>query len=299
MSEKYEFIETMLISFEKYFYPVTLMCEWLAVSRSGFYDWRSRPTSAAASRRGELRLLITHEFDESDQTYGYRRIRAELRRKGVDVGSELVRHLMRELGLVPCQPRPFRVSLTEQDVNQPAIADLVCRDFTAAVPGTKMIGDITYVPTWEGWVYLATVIDCYSKKVIAYAMDDNYKTPLITTAIRRAAHNERLAPRAIFHTDRGSNYTSYEFGKVLKDLDLRRSMGKTGICYDNAMAESFFAALKNELCNRTAYPTRAAAMRDIARYIETRYNPRRLHSALGYCTPNEVHDAYRSEQQAA
>ena len=275
MSEKYEFIETMLISFKKYVYPVALMCGWLSISRSGFYDWRTRPTSAAAARRGELRLLITHEFDESDQTYGYRRIRAELGRKGVDVGAELVRHLMRELDLVPCQPRRFRVSLTEQDVDQPAIADLVCRDFTATVPGTKLIGDITY------------------------AMDDNYKTPLITTAIRRAAHNEHLAPGAIFHTDRGSNYTSYEFGQVLKGLNLRRSMGRTGICSDNAMAESFFAALKNELCNRTVYPTRAAAMRDIVRYIETRYNPRRLHSSLGYRPPNEVHDAYRLQQQAA
>ena len=299
MSEKYEFIETMLISFEKYIYPVTLMCLWLSISRSGFYDWRSRPTSATAVRRDQLKLLVTHVFDGSDQTYGYRRVHAELGRLGVDVGPELVRRLMRELDLVPCQPRPFRLSLTSQDANQPAIADLMQRDFTATVPGTKLVGDITYVPTWEGWVYLATVIDCYSKKVIAYAMDDNYKTPLITTAIRRAAHNEHLASGAIFHTDRGSNYTSYEFGTVLKDLDLRRSMGRTGICYDNAMAESFFAALKNELVNRTVYPTRAAAMKDIARYIETRYNPRRLHSAIGYRPPNEVHDAYRSGQQAA
>jgi len=299
VSEKYEFIETMLISFEKYLYPVSLMCMWLSISRSGFYDWRTRPTSAAATRRSELRLLITAVFDDSDQTYGYRRVQAELARSGVHAGVELVRHLMRELELVPCQPRPFRLSLTEQDANQPAIPDLVQRDFTATAPGTKLIGDITYVPTWEGWVYLATVIDCYSKKVIAYALDDNYKTPLITAAIRRAARNENLAPGAIFHTDRGSNYTSYEFGAVLAGLDLRRSMGRTGICYDNAMAESFFAALKNELCNRTVYPTRAAAMKDIARYIDTRYNPRRLHSAIGYRPPNEVHDAYRSQRTAA
>ncbi len=198
-----------------------------------------------------------------------------------------------------CQPRPFRLSLTAQDANQPAIASLVQRDVTATAPGIKMVGDITYIPTWEGWVYLATVIDCYSKKVVAHAMDDNYKTPLITTAIRRAARNEHLAPGAIFHTDRGSNYTSYEFGTVLKNLDLRRSMGRTGICHDNAMAESFFAALKNELVNRTVYPTRRAAMRDIARCIETRYNPRRLHSAIGYRPPNEVHDGHLSGQQAA
>ena len=181
------------------------MCAWLSISRSGFYDWRSRPTSAAATRRGNLKVLITAVFESSDQTYGYRRIHADLRRCGVAVGPELVRHLMREMGLVACQPRPFRLSLTAQDTDQPAIPDLVCRDFTATAPGTKMVGDITYIPTWEGWVYLATVIDCYSKKVIAFAMDDNYQRALITTAIRRAAHNQHLAPGAIFHTDRGSN----------------------------------------------------------------------------------------------
>jgi transposase InsO family protein len=121
----------------------------------------SRPTSPAATRRGDLRVLITAVFDGSEQTYGYRRVHAHLRRAGVCVGPELVRHLMGELDLVPCQPRPFRLPLTAQDTDQPAIPDLVERDFTAAVPGTKMVGDITYVPTWEGWVYLATVIDCY------------------------------------------------------------------------------------------------------------------------------------------
>lgn len=135
MSEKYEFIETMLISLQKYIYPVTLMCSWLSVSRSGFYDWRSRPTSRAATRRDDLRVLITAVFDGSKQTYGYRRVHAHLRRAGARVTPELVRHLMRELDLVPCQPRPFRLSLTAQDTDQPAIPDLVERDFTATVPG--------------------------------------------------------------------------------------------------------------------------------------------------------------------
>ena len=143
MSEKYEFIETMLISFQKYVYPVTLMCRWLSISRSGFYDWRSRPASAAATRRGDLKVLIAAVFDDSDQTYGYRRVQAELARSGVDVGVELVRHLMRELDLVACQPRQFRLGLTVQDANQSAVADLVRRDFTATAPGTKLIGDIT------------------------------------------------------------------------------------------------------------------------------------------------------------
>ena len=298
MSEKYEFVETMLTE-PDCCYPIHLMCLWLAVSRSGFYDWRGRPQSATARRRNELKELIATEFADSDEASGYRRVHAALARRGVVVGKELVRFLMRELGLEPCQPRPWRHNLTEGDADAAPIPDLVARDFTAEVPGQKMVGDITYISTWEGWVYLATVIDCYSKKIIGYAMDDHYRTPLISDAIRRAAAASVLQNHAIFHTDRGSNYTSQEFHETLASLGLRHSVGRTGVCYDNAMAESFFAALKNELVHRTAYPTRHHAMRDIARYIDGRYNSRRLHSGLGYQTPNEVHNAYNDHRSAA
>jgi putative transposase len=133
-------------------------------------------------------------------------------------------------------------------------SDLVARDFSAERPGRKFVGDITYIPTWEGWLYLATVIDCHTKMVAGYALDDNYKTPLIAEALNRAAGNAPLAGDAIFHSDRGSNYTSREFAAVISGLGMRQSVGRTGICYDNAMAESFFAALKNERVHRTAYP---------------------------------------------
>ncbi|MEO6879468.1 MAG: IS3 family transposase, partial [Mycobacteriaceae bacterium] len=156
-----------------------------------------------------------------------------------------------------------------------------------------------YIDTWQGWVYLATVIDCYSKKVIGYALDDHYRTPLISAAIHKAAATIALQPDAIFHTDRGSNYTSAEFHDTLSSLDIRHSVGSTGICYDNAIAESFFAALKNELTHRTAYPTRAHAIRNIAEWIDGRYNSRRLHSILDYQTPNEVHNAYYESSPAA
>jgi len=298
VSEKYEFVETMLTEPECQ-YPIHLMCLWLEVSRSGFYDWRVRPQSASSRRREELRVLIAAEFADSDEASGYRRVHAGLARQGVVVGKELVRFLMREMGLEPCQPRPWRHSLTEGDPDAATIPDLVKRDFTAEAPGRKMVGDITYIPTWEGWVYLATVIDCYSKKVIGYAMDDHYRTPLISAAIHQAAAVSDLEKDAIFHTDRGSNYTSQEFHTALTQLSLRHSVGRTGICYDNAMAESFFAALKNELVHRTVYPTRAHAMRDIARFIDGRYNSRRLHSGLGYQTPNEVHNAYNDHRLAA
>jgi putative transposase len=279
--------------------PIGRMCTLMEVSRSGFYDWRDRPASATAERREELKLFIVKSFDDSGSTYGYRRVHADLVAWGVPCGPELARALMRELGLEPCQPRPWRGGLTEQDGQEHAIPDLVRRDFTAAAPGLKMVGDITYIPTWEGWVYLATVIDCHTKAVIGWAMDDNYRTPLIERAIAMAARNHRLAEDAIFHSDRGSNYTSSQFAGMLGRLHIRQSVGRTGICYDNAMAESFFAALKNERVHRTQYPTRAHACRDIARYIEFWYNTRRRHSGLQYRTPQQVHSEWMEQQIAA
>jgi putative transposase len=279
--------------------PVTKMCTWLEVSRSGFYEWRGRPFSATAERREELKLLIVKSFTDSDGTYGYRRVHADLTDWGVSCGPELARALMRELDLQPCQPRPWRHCLTDQDGQAGPIPDLVNRDFTADAPGQKMVGDITYIPTWEGWLYLATVIDCHTKAVIGWAMGDNYKTPLIEAAIEMAARNHRLAENAVFHSDRGSNYTSAMFAKTLKKLKLRQSVGRTGICYDNALAESFFAALKNERVHRTQYPTREHARRDVARYIEFRYNSRRRHSGLDYRTPQQVHDEFLNRQLAA
>jgi putative transposase len=277
---------------------VVRMCAILEVSRSGFYEWRTRPTSATTERREELKALIARSFDDSDGTYGYRRVHADLTAWGVRCGPELVRSLMRELGLEPCQPRPWRFSLTENDGRQHDIPDLVRRDFTAEAPGQKMVGDITYIPTWEGWVYLATVIDCYTKAVVGWAVGDNYKTPLIEKAIDMVVRHHRLADDAIFHSDRGSNYTSSTFAKTLKRHRIRQSVGRTGICYDNAMAESFFAALKNERVHRTQYPTREHAYRDVARYIEFRYNSRRRHSGLQYRTPQQVHDEYLNQQFA-
>ena len=275
------------------------MCAWLSVSSSGFFDWQKRPQSATAARRERLALLIAKEFADSDETYGYRRIHAQLARSGVHCGPELVRDIMRELGLRPCQPRPWRAGLTEADGREHHIPDLVGRDFTADAPGSKMVGDITYIPTWEGWLYLATVIDCHTKMIVGYAMAEHYKTPLIQAALTHAAERVPLEPNAIFHSDRGSNYTSRDFGATITEFGLRQSVGRTGICYDNAMAESFFAALKNERVHRTVYPTREHARRDVTRYIEFWYNRNRLHSGLGYRTPQEALDEWRTSQDAA
>jgi putative transposase len=209
---------------------VVQMCEWLGVSKSGYYEWRSRPQSAAAERRELLKIKIRALFEANNEEYGYRRMYHALVRGGEKCCPELVRRLMRELGLEPCQPKPWRRSLTEQDGQAGPIPDLVNRDFTADKPGAKMVGDITYIWTWEGWLYLATVIDCATRKIAGWAMDDNYKTPLIIDAIQMAARNLDLPEGAVFHSDRGSNYTSAKFAGELKKLGISQSVGRTGIC---------------------------------------------------------------------
>ncbi|HEX8991188.1 MAG TPA: IS3 family transposase [Anaerolineales bacterium] len=303
MTDKFEFIDAEYAAYREsgreFVPPVKGMCRWMEVSRSGFYEWRNAPESATARRRSDLALHVRKSFEDSDGTYGYRRVHRDLADQGVAAGPELVRSVMRELGLVACQPRPWRVSLTEGDGQRHDIPDLVRRDFTAEAPGTKLVGDITYIPTWQGWLYLATVIDCYSKKVIGWATGDNYKTPLIEAAIAMAASSHALADDAVFHSDRGSNYTSGQFARTLKSHGIRQSVGRTGICYDNAMAESFFAALKNERVHRTEYPTREHARRDVVRYIECWYNARRRHSGLQYKSPQQYHNEYVDRQLAA
>ena len=286
MNAKYEFIDA-----QKACYPITVMCAWAGVSRSGFYDWLTRPASASVARRRELEVIVAHLFQDSDGTYGYRRLHAELVRGQVPCSLELVRHIMRDLGLYPCQPKPFRPTTTTPGVTA-GTPDLVGRDFTAPAPGTKLVGDITYLPTAEGFGYLATVIDCHTKACIGWAIADHLRTDLVCDALTMAARNYPLAEDCIFHSDRGTQYMSDQFAKHTDTLNIRRSVGRTGNCYDNALAESFNGVLKVERVNRTRYATIEEANRDIVRYIEFRYNRRRLHSALGYRTPQEAYEGY-------
>lgn len=279
--------------------PVFKMCLWLAVSTSGFYHWATRPQSATAARREGLTARVEHFFAATDGTYGYRRIHADLAGEGTQCSPELVRQIMRSRGLVACQPRPFRVT-TEADAQAAAeMPDLVKRDFDADRPGVKFVGDITYIHSWAGFIYLATVIDCYSKKVVGWSIADHMRTELVADALRNAAATTVIEVGAIFHSDRGSVYTSTDYRALVQDLGMRSSMGRTGVCWDNAMAESFFSALKNERVHRTVYPTKAHARRDVIAYIEGFYNSRRRHSALGYRRPNEVHYSYRQPDTAA
>jgi putative transposase len=296
VSDKYEFIDAEYAT--DCAPTIERMCRWLQVSRSGYYEWLNRPPSTTARRRELLKIKIKALFEASDGTYGYRRLHEKLVGGGERVGPELVRELMRELGLVACQPRPWRTTTIRGD-QQSAASDLVNRDFSVEAPGCKLVGDITYIRTWAGWLYLATVIDCFNREVIGYAMADHMRTSLVSDALDMAARNHTLKPHCIFHSDRGTQYTSTEFAAKLASLNMRQSLGRTGCCYDNALAESFFAALKNERVHRTVYPTKNRAKSDIARYIEIFYNRQRLHSALGYRTRHEVRIEYLNEQLAA
>ena len=244
--------------------------------------------SGTAQRRELLKIKIEALFGASDGTYGYRRLHQELVRGGEQVGPELVRELMRELGLVACQPRPWRTT-TVQDGEQTATPDLVGRDFTAEAPGCKLVGDITYIPTWAGWLYLATVIDCFNKEVIGYAMADHMRTSLVSDALGMAARNHRLVDGCIFHSDRGTQYTSTEFGTKLASLHMRQSLGRTGCCYDNALAESFFAALKNERVHRTVYRHGIKRNKVLTAAFEIFYNRQQLIQPIGSQPPRDPH----------
>ena len=241
MSEMYALIEA-----EKANYPIVKMCEWAGVSRSGFYEWRERPVSAAEQRRMWLCERIREVFVAYDETYGHRRIHAELLIQGVEVARETVRQLMRRMDLKAVQPRAYRAT-TRSGGNLAGIADLVCRRFEADGPGQLLVGDITYLKSWQGWTYLATVIDVATRKVIGWSMAEHMRASLVVDALNMAARNYTLEPGCIFHSDRGAQYASAEFRQALELHDMRQSMGRTGVCWENALAESFFGVLKTSV----------------------------------------------------
>jgi putative transposase len=287
-------------------FSITVMCVLLGVSRSGFYAWDAAVPSARARRRVKLAEHVRAAFEAGRGTYGVRRVHAILGRSddpevaGVSLG--LVRDLMAEQGLHACQPRAYRVTTLPGDPAgqlAPAVGDHLGRDFTADVPGCRLVGDITYIRTWTGWLYLATVIDCHSRAVVGWAMAEHMRACLVCEALSMAATNVQFGSETIFHSDHGSQYTSSQFARHLQSLHVIPSMGRTGVCWDNALAESFFGALKNELVYRTSFPTQARARTLIAEYIEVFYNRQRIHSALGYKTPAEIIAAWHEKQPTA
>ena len=287
-----------MIDAEKANYPIAWMCRQLRVPRSSFYAWTNRAESPTRARRRALAVEVAAEFEASRQTSGCRRITAALNRRGIECSVGLVADLMRELGLAAVQPRAYkRTALPD---NAPVTApDLLGRDFTASAPGQRLVGDITYLRTGEGWLYLATVIDLATRMVVGWQLAAHMRTALVTDALQMAIDAGQVAPDALFHSDRGTQYTSAEFVAFTSKNGIRRSVGRTGVCWDNAAAESFFATLKNEMYYRQSFSTRARARFAVAEYIEVFYNRRRLHSTLGYRTPHEALTDYQAVATAA
>jgi putative transposase len=265
---------------------VAQMCSWAEVSPSGFYAWVGRGASARARARVTTGGLVAAAL-AGRGTYGARRVRAVLIASGHPISLRSARSHLREQGLRACQPRAYRTT-TWSDRAAAGPADRVRRDFTAPRPGVKLVGDITYIRTGQGWLYLATTIDCYSKMIVGWSMAEHMRTSLVTDAIEMAAGRGDLEPGCIFHSDRGTQYTSAELADHLRGLGMVGSMGRTGVCWDNAMAESFFSTLKNELVHRTIFETHDQARTAIAEYIEVFYNRHRIHSGIGYTTPAEM-----------
>lgn len=293
----------MLIEAEKATYPIAWMCSQLQVPRSSFYAWRGAVESAATTRRRELATEIVRVFFEFREVYGCRRIARELNKRGIACSVGLVADLMREEGLRAVQPRAYkRTTLPGEDpLSHP---DLIGGDFAtgpeAAGPGQRLVGDITYLHTGEGWLYLATVIDLATRMVLGWQLATHMRTSLVTDALAMAIDTGHVGRDAIFHSDRGAQYTSREFAKFCAKKNIRPSVGRTGVCWDNAVAESFFATLKNEMYYRQRFTTRARARFAVAEYIEVFYNRKRMHSSLGYRTPFEALTDYQhGTKQAA
>ena len=265
-------------------HPVHTMCRALGVSAAGYYAWRKQAPSARAIDNGMLTERIRAVHAESDATYGMPRVRAELRDQGLAVSRKRVARLMRQHGIRGVSRRRAWCVTTTPDKRLRPAPDLVERKFTADGPNQLWVADMTYVPTWAGFIYLAVVLDVWSRRVVGWAIGESMTTELVLTALNMAIQ-QRKPQGVIHHSDQGSQYTSIAFGERCKKLGVRPSMGTVGDAYDNAMAESFFATLECELIDRRSWPTKTDARLALFTYIEGWYNPRRRHSALGQRSP--------------
>ena len=289
----YRFVER-----ERAHHPVATMCRVLGVSPSGFWAWSKRPPSARARSDAELTERIREIHKASRGTYGMPRIHAELRDTGTRCSRKRVARLMREDGLEGVHRRRS-ARMTVQDRDTAPAPDLVERMFGASCPNALWVADITYIPTWQGFLYLAVVLDAFSRRVVGWSMAGHLRTELILDALDMAISVRRPGEGLVHHSDRGTQYTSIAFGRRCRDAGIALSMGSTGDCFDNAMAESFFASLETELIDRASFRTRADARLAVFDYIEAFYNPHRRHSAIGYLSPAEFERRYRPEEATA
>lgn len=282
-------------------FPTTAACETAEVSRQAFYDWCSRiaagPTDAEVAE-AELVQEMREIADEFDETYGSPRMAVELQNRGWVVNRKRVERLMKLHGIVGAH-KPARVRTTIPAENNPPLPDLVKRNFKPGAPDVAWVGDISYIGTGQGWLYLATVIDLGSRRLLGYAMANHMRTELVTDALAMAAATRSgRTVGIIFHSDRGAQYIGGDYRQAVIDRGMVQSVGRTGVCWDNSVAESFFSSLKRELIHRYRFEDRAGARRAIFTWIN-RYNTRRLHSSLNYCSPIDWENTQPKAAQAA
>lgn len=273
------------IAAEKAEHSIAMLCRMLDVSRSGFHAWQGRPPSARALEDERLTARIREIHAENEHVYGSPRVHAELvLADGERLGRKRVERLMRQAGLSGLAPRKRgRTTVSVPGVR--VAQDLVNREFAASAPNRLWVADITYLRTWEGWLYLVAVQDLFSRRIVGWSMADHMRTELVTDALQMALAHRRPDPGLIWHSDQGSQFVSLAFGQQARAAGIAQSMGSRGDCYDNAVAESFFATLKKERVNRRAWPTKNELRSEIFRYIEVFYNRRRRHSTLGMLSP--------------
>jgi putative transposase len=264
--------------------PVQTMCRVLGLSPSGYYAWLNRPRSERARRDAELVMKIQAVFDGNKQVYGRPRIFADLQEAGEKVGEKRVGRLMKQEGIQGASRRRRGPKTTRRDKDARPAPDLVERDFTTDGPDRLWVADITYIPTWAGFLYLAVVLDAWSRRIVGWAMATHLRTELVLDALNMAIW-QRRPKQVILHSDQGTQYTSIAFGLRCREVGVRPSMGSVGDAYDNAMCESFFATLECELLDRHRFTTQAEARMAVFDFIEGFYNPRRRHSALGQISP--------------
>ena len=267
-----------------------MLCRVLGVSKSGYYSWRSRPPSRRSREDETLTEMIREIHNRSRETYGSPRVHAELRSLGVRCGRRRVARLMRAAGLRGCV-RGKKRRTTRRDPRAAPAPDLLGRDFVAVRPNKIWLADITYIPTREGFLYLAFILDTHSRKAVGWSMAPHMRTELVVDALEMAVWRRGPVAGLVHHSDRGVQYTAISFGKRLEEAGIVPSMGRTGTALDNAMAESFIATLKTELVHRRHFPDREVARSAIFEYLEGFYNRRRLHSALGYKSPVSYEEA--------
>jgi len=283
------------IAAEKASYSISLLCRVLGVSP--FHAWERRPPSDRELGDAWIAERVRAIHAESRGTYGARRVHAALCHRGVRVGRKRVERLMRTLGLSGLIPKRYR----RTTIRVPGVRvadDLVDRGFTPSAPNELWCADIKYVRSWQGWLYLAAVMDCYSRRVVGWSMRPDLEAELVVDALEMAIARRRPKPGLVHHSDQGSQYVSLRFGERCREIGIHRSMGSKGDCFDNAVAESFFATLEKDLLRRRSFATRQDARTAVFDYIETFYNPIRLHSTLGYRSPVE-YERMNKEEKAA